>query len=80
MPFLPPPTPANELRGDQLAERLAYVFYRFRDRLTTPDWDALHEAVRRLKQHEQLLRSVVPDLRNQIADLEAALARYLPRD
>jgi hypothetical protein len=40
----------------------------------------LHEAVRRLKQHEQLLRAVVPDLRNHIGDLEAALARYLPRD
>jgi hypothetical protein len=80
MPFLPPPTPANEQPGDRLAERLAYVFYRFRDRLTTPDWDALHEAVRRLKRHELLLRSVLLDLRSQIGDLEAALARYLPRD
>src|SRR5262249_53138010 len=74
MPFFPPPTPANELPGDQLAERLAYVFYRFRDRLTPPDWDAPPEAIPRLQHLERPVRPVRPD---RVTELEEALT-YRP--
>jgi hypothetical protein len=75
---LPKPTPPNELTGPQLAQALGYLLHRFRDQLNRNDWDTLHEASRRLHQHEGLVRDVLPDLRNRITELEEALPRLLP--
>jgi hypothetical protein len=77
MPLFPQPTPPHDLSGKDLAERLAKAFYRFRDRLTRHDWDALNEAIRRLQHHERLVRDVLPDLRNRLTELEEALT-YRP--
>jgi|SRR6516225_961060 hypothetical protein len=75
---LPKPTPPDEMSGPQLAQALGYLLHRFRDQLNRHDWDTLHEASRRLNQHEGLVRDVLPDLRNRITELEGALARFLP--
>ena len=75
---LPKPTPAKDLTGPELAQSLTSLGYYLRDRLNRHDWDTLREAARRLRQHEQLLREVVPDLRNRICELEEALARLVP--
>jgi hypothetical protein len=75
---LPKPTPPDEMTGPQLAQALGYLLHRFRDQLNRHDWDTLHEASRRLHQHEGLVRDVLPDLRNRISELEDALPRLLP--
>ena len=75
---LPKPTPPNEMTGPQLAGALGYLLHRFRDQLNRHDWETLHEASRRLHQHEGLVRDVLPDLRNRITQLEEALPRLLP--
>ena len=75
---LPKLTPADDLTGPELASRLTALGYYLRDRLNRHDWDVLSEAARRLRQHEQLVGEVVPDLRNRITELEAALARFVP--
>ena len=75
---LPKPTSPDEMTGPQLAQALGYLLHRFRDQLTRYDWDTLHEASRRLNQHEGLVRDVLPDLRNRITELEGALVRLLP--
>ena len=75
---LPNPTPPDEMTGPQLAQALGYLFHRFRDQLNRHDWDTLHEASRRLHQHEGLVRDVLPDLHNRSSELEPALARFLP--
>jgi hypothetical protein len=76
---LPKPTSPDEMTGPQLAQALGYLLHRFRDQLTRYDWDTLHEASRRLNQHEGLVRDVLPDLRNRISELESALPRLLPQ-
>jgi hypothetical protein len=66
------------MTGPQLAGALVHLLHRFRDQLNRHDWDTLHEASRRLHQHEGLVRDVLPDLRNRITELEGALVRLLP--
>jgi hypothetical protein len=66
------------MTGHQLARALGYLLHRFRDQLNRHDWDTLHEASRRLHQHEGLVRDVLPDLRNRVTQLEEALPRLLP--
>jgi hypothetical protein len=66
------------MTGPQLAQALGHLLHRFRDQLNRHDWDTLHEASRRLHQHEGLVRDVLPDLRNRITQLEDALPRLLP--
>jgi hypothetical protein len=75
---LPKPTPPHELTGPQLAECLTSLGYRLGDQLDRYAWDLFTEAARRLKQHELLVRDVVPDLRSRIGGLEEALARLVP--
>jgi hypothetical protein len=74
---LPKPTPPDEMTGRQLARALGYLLHRFRDQLNRHDWDTLHEASRRLNQHEGIVRDVLPDLRNRISEPEGALVRLL---
>jgi hypothetical protein len=66
------------MTGPQLARALGCLLHRFRDRLNRHDWDTLHEASRRLAQHEGLARDVLPNLRNRITQLESALPCLLP--
>ena len=75
---LPKPTPAKDDTGPELAKHLTGLGYWLRDRLNRHDWDVLSEAARRLRQHEQLLREVVPDLRSRVTELEEALVRLVP--
>jgi hypothetical protein len=74
---IPPLTPVHDLTGPELAERVTRLGWDLSANLSRGDWEVLTEAVRRLKQHEQLLREVVPDLRNRIGELEAAVALLL---
>jgi hypothetical protein len=75
---IPQLTPAHDLTGPELATRLTNLGYDLSAHLGRYDWDMLTEAARRLRQHEQLLREVMPDLRSRVAELEEALARLVP--
>jgi hypothetical protein len=68
---IPKLTPARDLTGPELAERLTHLGYDLSASLNRHDWDLLTEAARRLRQHERLLREVLPDLRNRLTRLEA---------
>jgi len=57
----------------QLAEHLAHAFCRNRNRLSRQDWDVAEEVLRRVRQHEQLLADVLPDLRNRLTSAEQLL-------
>src|SRR5207248_323831 len=68
MPYTPPP--AESLNARDLCDRLTRLYVYCRDRLHDADRDALKEAMRRVREHERLVREVVPDLRNRITELE----------
>jgi hypothetical protein len=47
---------------------------RCRHRATEREWDMIEEAMRRLNEHERLLREVLPDLRNRLTAAEPGAA------
>jgi len=61
---------ARQLTGDQLADRLIQIMYRFRDRVHPVERDALEEAARKVREHETILRDVLPDLRARLDQAE----------
>jgi hypothetical protein len=61
---------AAVLSARQLAETLQRIAYQARGRLTPEEWDHLAEAIRRLKQHEQLVHDVLPNLRDRLTQAE----------
>jgi hypothetical protein len=50
----------------QLTETLVAILTRCRHRATERGWDAIEEALRRLADHERLLRHVLPELRERL--------------
>ncbi len=60
---------AAALCAQQITESLLRIAYHARGRLTHDDWDVIEEAVRRVKQHERLVREVLPDLRLRLAHM-----------
>ena len=59
-----------QLTATQLADHILRFCTQNRDRLDTQAWDVALEACRRVRQHEGLLRDVLPDLRNRLAAAE----------
>jgi hypothetical protein len=55
----------------RLTHTLVAVLTRCRHRATEREWDTIVEALRRLNEHERLLREVLPDLRNRLAAAES---------
>jgi hypothetical protein len=68
----------EQLTGRQIAEALVHLLYRFRGQLGRPEQDALEEGARRMRQPEQLVREVLPDLRGRLAAAEDELRRRQP--
>jgi hypothetical protein len=60
------------MSAKELAERLTRLYYRCRGLVHADDWDALEECIRRIKQHEQLERDVLRDLRARLTEAERA--------
>jgi hypothetical protein len=63
----------------QLGDYLTVYHMRNRGRLSAEDREVLWELVRRIEQHERLVREVVPDLRNRLTQMERALAQLAER-
>jgi hypothetical protein len=55
----------------QLTHTLVAVLTRCRHGATEREWDAIEEALRRLKEHERLVREVLPDLRSRLTAAES---------
>jgi hypothetical protein len=68
------PRPPVILTRHQLAKRLTEtllaVLTRCRHRASEGEGDAIEEAVRRLAEHEGLVRHVLPELRNRLTAVE----------
>jgi uncharacterized alpha-E superfamily protein len=62
------------LSAQQSAESLLRIAYLARGRLTHEDWDRIEEAIRRVKQHEQLVNAVLPNLRCRLSEIEGRSA------
>jgi hypothetical protein len=59
----------------QLTETKVAVLTRSRHRATEREWDAIQEALRWLKEHERLMRHVLPDLRCWLTAVQSASGR-----
>jgi hypothetical protein len=62
----------RRLSAKQLSETVVAVLTRCRYRATKCEWDAIEEALRRLKEHERLVRDVLPELRDRLTAPEGA--------
>jgi hypothetical protein len=51
------------------------VLTRCRHRASPREWDAIEEALRRLKEHERLVRHVLPDLRCRLTAVQPVSGR-----
>jgi hypothetical protein len=60
----------------QLTETLVAVLTRCRHRVSEREWDVIEEALRRLAEHERLVRQVLPDLRNRLSAAEDGRASH----
>jgi hypothetical protein len=58
---------SRNLSAKQLADILVAVLTRCRHRAGEDEWDAIQEALRRVGEHERLLRDILPELRNQLS-------------
>jgi hypothetical protein len=68
----------EQLTGQQIAETLVHLLYRFRGHLSRLEQDALEEGARRVRQHERLVADVVPDLRSRLTAAQDELRRRGP--
>jgi hypothetical protein len=65
----------RELSAKRLSETLVAVLTPCRHRASEREGDAIEEALRRLKEHERLLRHVLPELRGRLAAAGSATAQ-----
>jgi hypothetical protein len=63
--------PAAELTASQIKATIERMMIRNRYKCHDEELEAIHEAFRRVEQHEVLMGQVVPDLRNQLTELQA---------
>jgi hypothetical protein len=64
----------------QLGDYLTVYHRRNRDRLIAEEREVLWELLRRVEQHERLVREVVPDLRSRLTRLEEVPLRFVRRE
>jgi hypothetical protein len=57
----------RNLSAKQLAEIVVAVLTPCRHRAGEDEWDAIQEALRRVGEHERLLRDILPELRNRLS-------------
>jgi hypothetical protein len=58
----------RNLSAKQLADTLVAVLTRCRHRAGEEHWDGIEKALRRLMEHERLVRRVLPELRDRLTD------------
>jgi hypothetical protein len=63
--------PAAQLTASDIKARIERMMVRNRYRCDEDELEALHEAPRRVEQHERLIQEVVPDLRCRLGQWEA---------
>ncbi len=59
-----------QLTATQLADHVLRFCTQNRDRLDSQAWDVAFEVCRRVRQHETLLRDLLPDLRARLTAAE----------
>jgi hypothetical protein len=64
---------SRQQSAKRLTETLLAVLTRYRHRATEREWDAIEEALRRLKEHERLLRDVLPELCGRLTVAESVI-------
>jgi hypothetical protein len=63
--------PAAHLTASEIKATIERMMVRNRYRCDDGELEAVHEAIRRVEQHEQLVQEVVPDLRIRLSQWEA---------
>jgi hypothetical protein len=63
--------PAAQLTAGEIKAKIQRMMIRNRYRCAEDELEALHEALRRVEQHERLIQEVVPDLRSRLGQWEA---------
>jgi hypothetical protein len=64
--------------AQRLAEALQRIVSLARARLTPEDWDIVEEAIRRVKQHEELVHDVLPNLRLRLPETDDPTSPSFP--
>jgi hypothetical protein len=65
---------AAALTADQIANTVMQALVRTRFRLADEEWAAIEEGIRRIRQHEDLVANVLPDLRRRLDAAELRTA------
>jgi hypothetical protein len=63
--------PAAQLTASEIKTTIERMMVRNRYRCDDRELEAVHEAIRRVEQHERLVQEVVPDLRIRLSQWEA---------
>jgi hypothetical protein len=61
----------RNLSAKRLSETVLAILTRCRHRAGEREWDAIQEALRRLGEHERLLREILPELRTRLSAAES---------
>jgi hypothetical protein len=67
-------TPAAQLSASQIKGRIERMMIRHQYRCDYEELHAVHEAIRRVEEHELLMRNVLPEIQNRLTELEAVAA------
>jgi hypothetical protein len=62
---------AAVLTAEQLTNTILQVLVRTRYRVPDQQWAAIEEGIRRIKEHENLVSNVLPDLRLRLNEAES---------
>jgi hypothetical protein len=58
------------MTAEQLTNTMMQVLTRARHRLSDQQWTAIEDGIRRLKEHEDIVSNVLPDLRLRLDEAE----------
>jgi hypothetical protein len=67
--------PAAHLTASEIKANIERMMIRNRYPCDDDELEAVHEAIRRVEQHERLIQEVVPDLRSRLSQWEAGRSR-----
>jgi hypothetical protein len=64
-------TPAARLSASQIKDRIEKMMIRHGYGCDYEELQVVHEAIRRVEEHELLMQKVLPDIQNRLTELEA---------
>jgi hypothetical protein len=67
-------TPAARLSASQIKDRVEKMMIRHGYRCDYEELQVVHEAIRRVEEHELLVQQLLPDIQNRLTELEAKAA------